>query len=132
MLNVKSVTLSNLENNNPKDYKILIVDCIGLLTKLYSYANISYVGGAMGKTGLHNILEPAILNALVIGKNHDKFPEAQEMINLKGLISVKNSLDFNTVVNKLINDKELCLKMGENNYNYIFENLGATKMLFLF
>ena len=49
------------------------------------------------------------------------------MINLKGLISVKNSLDFNNVVNKLINDKELCLKMGENNYNYIFENLGATK-----
>ena len=127
-LNVKSVTLSNLENNNPKDYKILIVDCIGLLTKLYSYANISYVGGAMGKTGLHNILEPAIFKCpIVIGKNHDKFPEAQEMINLKGLISVKNSLDFNNVVNKLINDKELCLKMGENNYNYIFENLGATK-----
>ena len=49
------------------------------------------------------------------------------MINLKGLISVKNNLDFNNAVNKLINDKELCLKMGENNYNYIFDNLGATK-----
>lgn len=49
------------------------------------------------------------------------------MITLKGLISVKNNLDFNNAVNKLINDKELCLKMGENNYNYIFDNLGATK-----
>ncbi len=127
-LNVKSVTLSNLENNNPKDYKILIVDCIGLVTKLYSYANLSYVGGAMGETGLHNILEPSIFKCpIVIGKNHDKFPEAQEMINLKGLISVKNNLDFNNAVNKLINDKELCLKMGENNYNYILDNLGATK-----
>ena len=49
------------------------------------------------------------------------------MITLKGLISVKNNFDFNNAVNKLINDKELCLKMGENNYNYIFDNLGATK-----
>ena len=49
------------------------------------------------------------------------------MITLKGLISVKNNLDFNNAVNKLIKDKELCLKMGENNYNYIFDNLGATK-----
>ncbi len=128
MLNVKSITFSDLKYNNPKNYQILIVDCIGLLVKFYSYANISYVGGAMGNNGLHNVLEPAIFKCpIIIGKNHEKFPEAKEMIDRKGLISIKNQSDFNKALNKLIDDKRLRLEMGQNNFNYIYDNLGATK-----
>lgn len=127
-LNSRSVLLSNLDKINSKDFKILIIDCVGILTKIYSYANISYVGGAMGNSGLHNILEPAIFKCpIVIGKNYEKFPEAKEMIKQKGLISVKNYDEFEKTFNSLIKNKDLRLKMGEINYNFIKENIGATK-----
>ena len=127
-LNSTSVLLSNLDKINSKDFKILIIDCVGILTKIYSYANISYVGGAMGNSGLHNILEPAIFKCpIVIGKNYEKFPEAKEMIKQKGLISVKNYDEFEKTFNSLIKNKDLRLKMGEINYNFIKENIGATK-----
>ena len=127
-LNFRSVLLSNLDKINSKDFKILIIDCVGILTKIYSYANISYVGGAMGNSGLHNILEPAIFKCpIVIGKNYEKFPEAKEMIKQKGLISVKNYDEFEKTFNSLIKNKDLRLKMGEINYNFIKENIGATK-----
>jgi len=127
-LNLRSVLLSNLDKINSKDFKILIIDCVGILTKIYSYANISYVGGAMGNSGLHNILEPAIFKCpIVIGKNYEKFPEAKEMIKQKGLISVKNYDEFEKTFNSLIKNKDLRLKMGEINYNFIKENIGATK-----
>jgi len=127
-LNSTSVLLSNLDKINSKYFKILIIDCVGILTKIYSYANISYVGGAMGNSGLHNILEPAIFKCpIVIGKNYEKFPEAKEMIKQKGLISVKNYDEFEKTFNSLIKNKDLRLKMGEINYNFIKENIGATK-----
>ena len=127
-LNSRSVLLSNLDKINSKNFKILIIDCVGILTKIYSYANISYVGGAMGNSGLHNILEPAIFKCpIVIGKNYEKFPEAKEMIKQKGLISVNNYDEFEKTFNSLIKNKDLRLKMGEINYNFIKENIGATK-----
>lgn len=127
-LNFRSVLLSNLDKINSKDFKILIIDCVGILTKIYSYANISYVGGAMGNSGLHNILEPAIFKCpIVIGKNYEKFPEAKEMIKQKGLVSVNNYDEFEKTFNSLIKNKDLRLKMGEINYNFIKENIGATK-----
>ena len=83
-------------------FHILIIDCIGLLTKLYSYADIAYVGGAMGQTGLHNILKPACFGKPVIfGNHHDKFPEAQELINAKAGFDIKNHEDLKTIYRTL-------------------------------
>ena len=127
-INIDSILLSKLNEHNFNSSKVLIVDCIGLLTKLYSYSDISYVGGAMGGSGMHNVLEPAIFKTpIIIGKNYKNFPEAEEMINRNGVISVKNSTDFNCVVNELIDKKEMRLRMGNNNFNFIKDNLGATK-----
>ena len=127
-INIDSILLSKLNEHNFNSIKVLIVDCIGLLTKLYSYSDISYVGGAMGGSGMHNVLEPAIFKTpIIIGKNYKNFPEAKEMINRNGVISVKNSTDFNCAVNELINKKEMRLRMGNNNFNFIKDNLGATK-----
>ena len=82
----------------------------------------------MGGSGMHNVLEPAIFKTpIIIGKNYKNFPEAKEMINRNGVISVKNSTDFNCAVNELINKKEMRLRMGNNNFNFIKDNLGATK-----
>ena len=88
---MKSILFSNLNERNINTSKVLIIDSIGLLTRLYSYSDISYVGGGMGNSGLHNILEPAVFkNPILIGKNYFNFPEAKDLISKNGVISVKN------------------------------------------
>ena len=107
---------------------IIFVDSVGLLTKLYAYADISYVGGGMGNTGLHNTLEPAVFKIpVVIGKNFEKFPEVSDLINLNGIISIRNYDSFKTKINELIQSNDKRDEMGEINYNYIKSNQGATK-----
>ena len=124
----KSILHSNLNQNNITTTKVLIIDSIGILTKLYSYSDISYVGGGMGNSGLHNILEPAIFkNPILIGKNYINFPEARDLISKNGAISVKDSKEFENILNELIENKRKRSIMGGNNFDYIKSNLGATK-----
>jgi len=124
----KSILHSNLNQNNITTTKVLIIDSVGILTKLYSYSDISYVGGGMGNSGLHNILEPAIFkNPILIGKNYINFPEARDLISKNGAISVKDSKEFENILNELIENKRKRVIMGGNNFDYIKSNLGATK-----
>ena len=110
-----------LENSN-----VLIIDTIGLLSKVYSYANIAYIGGAMGRTGLHNILEPAVFGIpVIIGPNHKKFPEAKAMIKNGGVISVSNQKEFNTTLRQLISNHQKSLRLGNQNLKFITNNKGA-------
>ncbi|WP_292889210.1 glycosyltransferase N-terminal domain-containing protein [Nonlabens sp.] len=106
----------------------LIIDSIGLLTKAYSYADLAYVGGAMGTKGLHNILEAATYGVpVIIGKNYDKFPEAGKLEDLGGLFSVKDALDFETMTNQLLEDDYLRDKTGMICGHWINSNTGATR-----
>ena len=127
-LKYKSILFSNLNERNVNTSKVLIIDSIGLLTRLYSYSDISYVGGGMGNSGLHNILEPAVFkNPVLIGKNYFNFPEAKDLISKNGVISVKNSTEFKKNLNELIENKKKRVVMGKNNFDYIKSSLGATK-----
>ena len=82
----------------------------------------------MSNSGLHNILEPAIFkNPILTGKNYLNFPEAKDLIAEKGAVSVKNAKEFQSVLNKLIENKRTRIEMGEINFNYIKSNLGTTK-----
>ena len=127
-LKCKSILFSNLNERNVNTSKVLIIDSIGLLTRLYSYSDISYVGGGMGNSGLHNILEPAVFkNSILIGKNYFNFPEAKDLISKNGVISVENSKEFKKNLNELIENKKKRVVMGKNNFDYIKSNLGATK-----
>ncbi len=106
--------------------KVFVVDTIGLLTKIYSYADIAYVGGAMGTTGLHNILEPAVFGCpVIIGKNHHKFPEAKQMIDEAGVISIKDQKELEQQLNDLIISSELRENLGLKNATFIENNRGA-------
>lgn len=125
-LNREPVLFSKKNNSSLKNAQVFIVDTIGILSKIYSYANIAYVGGAMGNTGLHNILEPAVFGVpIIIGKNHSKFPEAKTMINLGGLFSISNQEEFNTILNKLVKNKEKRHQAGKQNSDFVKENKGA-------
>ena len=138
--NIKSKQIENIQTNLKKpsilftqkekkdlsQYDVFILDTIGLLSKAYSYADIAYVGGAMGNTGLHNILEPAVFGVpIIIGKNYQKFPEAFDMIKNKGVKSVSNITELGTELNSLINDPESRLTTGNQNADFIKKNKGA-------
>jgi len=108
-----------------RDKKILIIDNIGMLSSLYKYAKIAYIGGGL-KTGLHNILEAAVYGVpVVFGNKYDKFQEAKDLIALKGAFSIKNEKELESVFNKLLSDAVFCQKTGEINRVYIEKNKGA-------
>lgn len=125
-LKAKTINYSEMTEDNLEDYDVFILDTIGYLSKVYSYANIAYVGGGAGTTGLHNILEPAVFGIpILIGKNYDKFPEAKTLINLGGITSIKSSIEFSTALNDLLKSNTLIETHSTINSNYIKKNKGA-------
>ena len=125
-LKVPTVLFSEKDNKNLKDFNVFLIDTIGILSKTYSYADISYVGGAVGTTGLHNILEPAVFGTpILIGKNHSKFPEASLMIKNGGVFSVKNENEFISIINKLVNNLDFRKNAKQLNSSFINKNKGA-------
>ena len=109
---------------------ILIIDVIGVLTKIYSYASLVYVGGGMGKKGLHNILEPAIFGVpIIIGKNFSKFKEAFELVQKRSVFKVESKDDFVMTYKELFGYKNVRKKAGKINYNYVKDNKGASKII---
>lgn len=124
----KSILMSELNRDNASENSVIFIDSIGLLTSVYSYADIGYVGGGMGNTGLHNTLEPAVFKIpVIVGKNFGKFHEVSELINLKGFISIKNYDTFKNELIDLINNKKIRDKMGQINYKYILNKIGASE-----
>ncbi len=120
------VLFSEKENVNLKENQVLIINTIGLLSKIYNYADIAYVGGAIGTTGLHNILEPAVFGCpIIIGKNHSKYPEAKLMIDNGGVFCVNDELEFKSILSQFINKTELRKKTGLLNSSFIKKNKGA-------
>jgi len=125
-LKVPAVLFSEKENKNLRDFNVFIIDTIGVLSRIYSYADITYVGGAIGKTGLHNILEPAVFGvSIIIGNNHSKFPEADLMIKNGGVFSVSTEYDFVSKLSSLISDNDLRDKTSQLNSRFINKNTGA-------
>lgn len=129
-INKKTVLHSEKDDVNLSEYNVLIIDCIGLLSKLYSYADIAYVGGAMGTTGLHNILEPATFAIpIVIGKNYGKFPEAETLKKSGGLFVVEDTEECTAILNKLVLDGSLREEAGKIAGIFIKQNIGATSII---
>ncbi|ARV09392.1 3-deoxy-D-manno-octulosonic acid transferase [Winogradskyella sp. PC-19] len=125
-LKVKTICFSEIDEKNLSDYDVFILDTIGYLGRVYSYADIAYVGGGAGHTGLHNILEPAVFGIpIVIGKNYNNFPEAEALVKLKGVTVVKNENEFNNVLTELLNNYSKQKVQGEINSSYIKRNIGA-------
>lgn len=128
-LKKETILYSEKEGKNLSEYTVLIIDTIGLLTKIYSYADTAYVGGGF-RTGLHNILEPATFGIpIVIGSEYYKFKEAIDLVSLKGCISVQNQSTFSSTFRMLKNDGSYRKEMGKVNKTYIKKNIGATAQI---
>ena len=125
-----TVLYSNYKNETLNDKTVFVVDTIGLLTKIYNYADIAYVGGAMGTTGLHNTLEAATFGVpIVIGKNYKKFPEANAMLSKGGLFSIRTFESLESTLNMLVNDPKKRVECGRKNKDYIEVNKGASELI---
>ncbi len=130
ILQVSSVRYSQKDDNSLQIAKVLIVDTIGLLSRIYSYGDIAYVGGAMGGTGLHNILEPATFGIpIIIGTNIEKFPEAKKLRQLAGLYTVASQTEFDAILKKLISDEKFRLQTGMIAGHFVNSNTGATRKI---
>jgi len=124
-----AVLYSEKNNNDIVNAEVLIVDTIGLLTKIYSYADIAYVGGGFA-TGLHNVLEPATFGIpIIIGPQFDKFKEAVDLVENKGCIVVNNDSEFKNILDTLFLDSSYRLEKGQIAGDYISSNVGATEMI---
>ncbi|WP_392419694.1 3-deoxy-D-manno-octulosonic acid transferase [Capnocytophaga canis] len=127
-IHLKSVLFSEKKDFNTSDFQVYILDTVGILTKVYSYADIAYVGGGMGNSGLHNVLEPAVFGIpVIIGKNYEKFNEAKELVEKGGVISVDSSEKLQKILFSLIDSPIRRAEIGNINRTYIQNQSGATQ-----
>lgn len=111
-------------------FNILIIDCIGLLSKLYSYADIAVVGGGFHDKGLHNILEAATFGIPVIfGNKYKKNPEADALIAQKGGKTFDNEQQASDFVLQLTKDSVLLDEMGENACNFVHNQPNSSEII---
>jgi 3-deoxy-D-manno-octulosonic-acid transferase len=126
----KTVLFSEKENENLADFEVFIIDTIGILTKIYSYADIAYVGGGFGNPGVHNILEPATFGIpIVVGPNYSHFAEATALVNMEGCISITTQNDLNDTFNNLITNEDIRHEKGHICETFVQMNIGATDVV---
>ena len=126
----KTVLFSERNDKNLADCDVFIIDTIGILTKIYSYADIAYVGGGFGNPGVHNILEPATYGVpIVIGPNYSHFAEAIALVNLEGCISVSNKKELEAALMSLILIEVERQEKGHICETFVQMNKGATDII---
>ncbi|XOD67423.1 MAG: 3-deoxy-D-manno-octulosonic acid transferase [Flavobacteriales bacterium Tduv] len=126
----KTVCYSKCSESDIENSSVMIIDIIGVLTRIYGSEDIAYVGGGFGKAGIHNILEPAAFGmAILFGPIHHKFEEAQELIEAKGATVIKTPKELETILNQLICDSQLRARMGASASDYVQCKTGATDVI---
>jgi len=111
-------------------YNVFIIDTIGLLTKIYSYGTIAYVGGGFGNPGIHNVLEPATFGIpILIGPNYSNFAEAVLLVELSGCMSISDEKELKTLFDRLLTDEKFLENKSEICKSYIQNNKGATNCI---
>lgn len=107
----------------------LIIDCYGLLSSIYRYGEISYIGGGFG-VGIHNVLEAAVYGIPVIfGPNNKKFREAQHLLEKKGGFEITDNEDFERLMDKFLTDKIYLQQAGKAAGDYVNNNAGALEKI---
>ncbi len=126
----KTILFSEKDNVDLSNSNVFIIDTIGILTKIYSYADIAYVGGGFGNPGVHNILEPATFGVpVVIGPNYSHFAEATALVNMEGCISIQNQTQLNEAFDLLLQNEDERLEKGHICSTFVQMNKGATQTI---
>ncbi len=124
-----SVLYSDTDENNLVGAKVLIVDCMGLLSQIYKRADVTYIGGGFGE-GIHNVLEAAVFyKPIAFGPNNKKFKEAVDLLNLNSAKEIHDKEDLSLWIEALFVDKEYYKQVCYLNGNYVKTHAGATQKI---
>jgi len=128
----RCLRFSEANESNIQSASVLIIDSIGILSHLYQYADVAYIGGGFG-VGIHNILEAATFgNPVIFGPNYHKFQEAKDLIDLGGAFSISNEKDFIEIVDKLTSNENYRQKASQISRRYVQDKTGATAQIIEF
>ena len=124
-----SIRYTKATEENVQQADCLIIDCYGLLSSIYRYGEISYIGGGFG-VGIHNVLEAAVYGIPVIfGPNNKKFREAQHLLANKGGFEINGYEDFEQLMNKFLRDEVYLKQSGKAAGDYVKGNVGAMEKI---
>lgn len=125
----KTIKYSQANMENIMDADVLIIDCIGILSKLYQYSSVAYIGGGFG-VSIHNIQEPATFaNTIIFGTNYKGFQEAVDLVNFGGAFSIENSEQLINKSQELFSNPDTLKLSSDICLNYIKEKTGATDII---
>ncbi len=126
---VRFTQVHETDDEQLREAEVLIVDCFGLLSSIYKYGDVSYVGGGFG-VGIHNLLEAAVWNIpVVFGPNNEKFQEAQELKACGGGIEIDGPEAFKTKMDAFMADEQLLREKSAAAGGYVHSHSGATSKL---
>jgi 3-deoxy-D-manno-octulosonic-acid transferase len=128
-LKKKTLVYSRLGNSDMNDARVMIIDIIGLLSSLYSYGEIAYIGGGFGK-GIHNTLEAATFGMPVIfGPRYRKFREARELVDTGAGYPVQDFESLRSILDRFIDDEKMLKSSGKAARDYVNSKIGATSII---
>ena len=126
MLKHKTVLYTETTPEEAREAECLIINCFGLLSSIYRYGEVAYVGGGFG-VGIHNVLEAAVWGIPVIfGPNNKRFQEALGLLEVKGGFEIYDDEDFQKIITRLITDDEFLKESSDKAGNFVASHLGAT------
>lgn len=129
LLKKPAIFFSKAQISDIEHQQVLIIDSIGLLSSLYKYSSVAYIGGGFG-VGIHNILEAATFGTPVIfGPKFKKFKEAVDLVSEGGAFSIQGFNDFNRVILQLLNNIEYLQNSSAICSNYVSKNVGSSKFI---
>lgn len=129
-LTTPALRYSQATLENVRDYRVLIIDGYGLLSSIYRYATVAYVGGGFG-VGIHNVPEAAVYGIpVIIGPNHQRFAEAMALIANGGCKSIENAEDFSVIMDDFLENPAHIAQAGSAAGRYINQNAGATPVIY--
>ncbi len=126
----KTALYTSMNEEELADTQVLIIDTIGILSRLYQYSTVSYIGGAF-KTGLHNILEAAVYGKpLFFGPHYDHFNEAVNLVALKGAFSVNSTAEMQAIMEKFEQNPDYYAQTCEICQQFVADNSGAADTIY--
>ena len=126
---IRAVSYSKASEASLADANVLVIDGIGMLSSLYRYATLAYIGGGFG-VGIHNTLEAATFGKPVIfGPNFHKFQEARDLLDLDAAFTILNEEELNSAIQKLLGDTSKYNIASQHAGDYVKERVGATSII---
>ena len=126
----RTTLYSSMKEEQLADSQVLVIDTIGILSRLYQYSTLSYIGGAF-KTGLHNILEAAVYGKpIFFGPHYDHFNEAVNLVEQKGAFSISSAEEMKEIMTKFEQNPEYYTQTCDICQHYVAQNAGAADLIY--